>query len=68
LPFERKEGRRVDRETGSVWDALHGRAVEGPQKGAQLRPIPGIVSFTGVWNNFHPTTTTWTTENEDGER
>ena len=29
----------TDRETGSVWEALTGRAIAGPLEGATLRPL-----------------------------
>jgi len=57
--FDDKAGRLIDRETGSVWDRLHGRAVEGPQKGARLKPLSGLTSFKRAWKRFHPATTMW---------
>jgi hypothetical protein len=47
----------VDRESNSTWDPRTGRATAGPNKGQQLKPIPGIMSFRRAWKIFHPETT-----------
>jgi hypothetical protein len=39
-----RDGAVRDAETGSTWNAA-GRAVEGPRRGAQLRPAPGVQHF-----------------------
>ncbi|MDX1374091.1 MAG: DUF3179 domain-containing protein [Burkholderiales bacterium] len=55
LVFEARDGRVVDRETGSQWDML-GRAVAGPLKGARLTPAVGGVHFAFAWLAFNPDT------------
>jgi hypothetical protein len=44
----------TDQETGSVWVRTTGRCAEGVLKGAQLDPLPGIISFRRAWEAFHP--------------
>ena len=44
LTFNVRDGKYVDRETGSVWD-LGGKAVVGSMKGSQLRAVPAKTSF-----------------------
>ena len=46
----------VDRETGSRWLALTGRAVRGPLEGRSLRRAPSHLSFWFAWNDWHPDT------------
>jgi hypothetical protein len=53
LSFERRDGRIVDRETGSEWD-IFGRAVAGPSKGARLKPVDSGVHFAFAWLAFNP--------------
>jgi hypothetical protein len=53
LRFERRDGRIVDRETGSEWD-IFGRAVEGPLAGARLSPADSGVHFAFAWLAFNP--------------
>ncbi len=53
LSFERRDGRVVDRETGSEWD-IFGRAVAGPSKGARLKPVDSGVHFAFAWLAFNP--------------
>ena len=43
-----------DKETGSRWVLLTGRAVEGPLKGKKLRMIPSTQSFWFGWKDFYP--------------
>ena len=50
------DGRLLDLETGSVWDAARGEAVEGPLAGAALQPVPWITSFVWAWRDFFPHT------------
>ncbi len=54
LSFELRDGRIVDTTTGSTWDPYRGRAMDGPLGGAQLKPLPAIVSFRQAWTIFHP--------------
>ncbi len=54
LTFEYRNGRFYDRESGSTWDPITGRAAEGPQRGAYLQALPAIVSYRHTWKVFHP--------------
>lgn len=51
--FERRDGRILDRETGSEWD-LFGRVVAGALKGTRLKPVDGGVHFAFAWLAFKP--------------
>ncbi|MBI2320097.1 MAG: DUF3179 domain-containing protein [Betaproteobacteria bacterium] len=53
LSFERRDGRILDRETGSEWD-IFGRAVAGPLKSARLTPVDSGVHFAFAWLAFNP--------------
>jgi len=53
LFFERRDGRIVDRETGSQWD-IFGRATAGPLQGARLKSADSGVHFAFAWLAFHP--------------
>lgn len=56
LTFEIRDGRFVDRETGSVW-AVTGHARVGELMGARLEPIPeAYVAFWQAWAAYHPET------------
>ena len=54
LTFEDQEGQIRDRETGSTWDRLTGKATSGPNKGKSLAAHVGIVSYARAWQIFHP--------------
>ena len=58
LLFEPTEepGRMVDRQTGSTWDRVSGRALSGDLAGAQLQPIRFVESFWFAWTDFYPET------------
>ena len=45
-----------DRETGSLWQALAGRCVEGEMVGKQMRMLEGQTGFWFVWSRFYPNT------------
>ena len=45
-----------DRETGSLWQALAGRCVEGEMMGKQMRMLEGQTGFWFVWSRFYPNT------------
>lgn len=50
----------VDSATRSTW-RLDGRAIEGPEAGAQLAPVAeAYVAFWFAWAAFHPETRLWT--------
>lgn len=55
LSFQRKNGRIIDKETGSVWNVL-GAAIEGPLAGKRLTPIRHGVYFAFAWLIFRPET------------
>lgn len=46
----------IDRETGSTWDGLSGRATQGAETGAHLDQIPITYSFWFGWADFYPNT------------
>ena len=45
-----------DRETGSTWQILTGRAIEGELAGMALTRLPSFYSFWFAWSDFHPKT------------
>jgi hypothetical protein len=45
-----------DGETGSIWDALTGTAIDGPLTGAQLTRLKSTNSFWFGWKDIHPDT------------
>ena len=46
----------VDDATGSIWDGLTGRAVQGRLKGKKLEPLPATPSFWFGWVDHYPDT------------
>lgn len=64
LSFEERDGKLVDRETGSEWDRLTGVATQGPLKGKRLSQLPGIVSDAAAWHTYHFETTFWELKRE----
>ena len=44
---------------GTLWSALTGKAIEGPQKGKQLTRIPSLVTNWSYWLMLHPESTTY---------
>ncbi len=48
-----------DRQTGSTWQALAGRAVTGKLAGARLRQLPTTRAFWFAWKGFYPQTRLW---------
>ena len=51
-----QDGSLLDTETGSLWDAATGEAIEGPLAGVTLQPVPWITSFVWAWSDFFPHT------------
>ena len=45
-----------DKETGSTWLLLNGKAIDGPLKGAILTAIPSTNSFWFGWKDWYPQT------------
>ena len=55
LSFYLKDGRILDRETGSEWSTA-GLAVDGPLEGQQLEALPHTIAFWAPWVAFYPET------------
>ena len=45
-----------DKETGSTWDGLSGKATNGPDAGMELEQVPITYSFWFGWVDFYPNT------------
>ena len=56
LPPEKTLSTMRDRETGTVWDRLTGRAVEGPLCCNILERLPSHYAFWFAWSDYHPDT------------
>ena len=48
-----KDGIRDDA-TGSVWNSITGRAIQGVLSGKRLMPVSGVVSQIRAWRILHP--------------
>lgn len=48
-----------DRETGTLWAALSGEAIEGELAGAQLTQLPFTQVFWFAWTDFFPDAPLW---------
>ena len=46
----------VDGETGTIWEALNGKAIHGQLKGRKLEPVPVTPSFWFGWVDHYPDT------------
>jgi hypothetical protein len=44
---------------GTLWSALSGKAIEGPQNGKRLQRIPSMLSEWGHWLMLHPESTAY---------
>jgi Protein of unknown function (DUF3179) len=55
LTFRRKNGRIIDKQTGSIWNVL-GVAMEGPLAGKRLPSVDHTVAFAFAWLAFRPDT------------
>ena len=44
---------------GTLWSALTGKAIAGPQQGKQLTRIPSLVTNWNYWLMLHPESTTY---------
>lgn len=44
---------------GTLWSALSGRAIEGPQKGQKLTRIPNVMTDWSHWLMLHPESTAY---------
>jgi hypothetical protein len=45
-----------DRETGSTWSHITGRAIDGPAKGASLKKLTSVETTWANWRSAHPET------------
>jgi len=45
-----------DKETGSTWDGLSGKATAGTDAGMELEQVPITYSFWFGWVDFYPST------------
>ncbi len=54
LAFQRRDDALLDDDTGSVWDAVSGRALSGPLAGERLAPVAGTIASIDAWRIFHP--------------
>ena len=62
LTFEATGDRLRDQETGTRWDAMSGRALDGPLEGLQLEPVVFTQALWYAWQSVRPDTALW-----DGE-
>ena len=53
------EARLVDKETGTVWSAFTGEALEGPLAGTQLERVKSTSSFWFGWKDWYPETSVY---------
>ncbi|HMJ66447.1 MAG TPA: DUF3179 domain-containing (seleno)protein [Candidatus Binatia bacterium] len=44
---------------GTLWSALTGRGIEGPQKGKRLQRLPSMLTQWGYWLMLHPESTAY---------
>ncbi len=47
-------GRALDRDTGSEWDLVSGRAIAGRLAGSRLEPVLSLTSYWFAWVEFNP--------------
>ena len=47
----------VDRETGTFWSHVTGRAIEGAHRGSQLQKLESVETTWKKWREAHPETT-----------
>jgi hypothetical protein len=57
LTFAAAGDRVRDEETGTIWDPLTGRALEGPLAGEQLEPVVSTQALWYAWRSQRPDTT-----------
>jgi hypothetical protein len=53
LTFEMRDGNIVDKEGGTTWDPITGRALQGKLQGHELTAMPGFIAYRAKWNEFH---------------
>jgi hypothetical protein len=55
LTFSQQNGTTlIDKETGSTWSGVDGRATEGKLKGTQLTPLKSSLMFWFAWKDWYP--------------
>ena len=55
LDFEQVNATTMkDRQTGTLWSMIGGKALEGTKKGQRLQPQFGIMSYRKAWKTFYP--------------
>ena len=54
LTFRQESSRLVDQQTGTVWDPVTGRAIEGALAGRRLKLVAGNSSLSSAWPSFTP--------------
>ena len=54
LEFIVSDGKLQDRETGSTWNSLTGKAMAGSLAGKHLRQVNGVMCFEKTWKLFFP--------------
>lgn len=60
LTFTLAAGDRLrDEQTGSLWDPLSGRALEGAMTGQVLTPLISTYSLWFAWQKYRPDTVVW---------
>ncbi len=56
----------VDRETGSIWSQLHGKAISGQLKDAPLKVLPSMQTTWKHWRGLHPDTKVMVVKGQHG--
>lgn len=56
----------ADRETGSLWSQLDGRAIDGPLADTPLSVIPALQTTWAHWKELHPDTRVMVVQGEEG--
>jgi hypothetical protein len=57
-----------DRETGTLWTQLEGRAIQGPDQGQRLSHVPSTYTTWDAWKREHPDTLVLLKEGEELSR
>lgn len=59
VELEVRDGRLIDRGTGTTWDPVSGRAVDGELEGRILAQLPAFTSFPDDFRTFWPESEIW---------
>ena len=57
-----------DRQSGSWWSQIVGKALRGPMQGRELRQWPSTLTTWGRWRQLHPATTVYVDPGPAGPR